>query len=120
MKNYVQEGRALPMTAPAGGVVAGRLYTFGNIVGVAAVTADAGDSFTLETEGVFDLAKRAHANAEAVAVGDTLYLDADGGAGNTPALSKVEAGNTKCAVAVAAAVTGADTVRARLVFGASA
>ena len=120
MKNFVQPGDSLPMIAPAGGVVAGRAYAFGNIVGVAAVTVAAGETFSLATEGVYDFDKRTHANAEAVAVGDVLYLDANGGAAGIPALSAVAAGNTKCAVAIEAAVTAATTVRARLVFGAAA
>ena len=42
MKNFVQPGDSLPMIAPAGGVVSGRVYAFGNIVGVAAVTGRSG------------------------------------------------------------------------------
>jgi predicted RecA/RadA family phage recombinase len=57
MRNFVQEGDVLTLTAPAGGVVSGLLYVIGNLPVVATVTAAAGELFTGKVEGVFDLPK---------------------------------------------------------------
>jgi len=57
MRNFVQDGDVLTLTAPAGGVVAGVLYVIGNLPVVATHDAAAGQRFTGKVEGVFDLAK---------------------------------------------------------------
>lgn len=54
-KNYVQDGDALTLTAPAGGVVSGNPYTIGAIACVALVTAAAGEPFAAKATGVFNL-----------------------------------------------------------------
>ena len=54
-KNYVQDGDALTLTAPAGGVVSGNPYTIGAIACVALVTAAAGGPFAAKASGVFNL-----------------------------------------------------------------
>lgn len=55
--NYVQPGNTLTLTAPSGGVVAGRLYIINNIAVVALTSASAGAEFEGATNGVFDLPK---------------------------------------------------------------
>lgn len=71
MKNYVQEGETLTLTAPVGGCVSGSAYKIGRFFGVAQGDADAGDPVDLALVGVFDLAKA----GEAVAEGDPAYWD---------------------------------------------
>jgi len=69
MKNYVQQGQVLTLSAP-GAVVSGQYVTVGAIRGVAAYDAASGEPVELATEGVFTLPKVA---AEDIAVGDLLY-----------------------------------------------
>ena len=99
-KNYVQHGKVLPLTAPAGGVISGMAYAIGALFGVAEFTAAAGDQFELDTTGVRTLPK---ATGQAWAEGDVLYFDP--AAGN---LTKTAGSLKKVGVAVAAAVA-ADT-----------
>lgn len=54
-KNYIQDGNALTLTAPAGGVVSGGLYAIGTLVVVALATAAAGESFTAKPNGVWNV-----------------------------------------------------------------
>lgn len=115
-KNFVQEGKKLTLTAPTGGVKGGALVKVGDLVGVSQFDADAGQDFVMAVCGVYkDLPKRSHASEEAIAVGDSLYLDADGGASSTPALSKVSTSNGNVvAVAVESAATTDSVVTALL------
>jgi len=69
MKNYVQEGKTLTVTAPAA-VASGDYVVVGAIRGVAAYDAASGEPVEVATEGVFTLPKVA---AEDIAVGDLLY-----------------------------------------------
>lgn len=72
MKNYVQHGDTIPLTAPNGGVVAGSPYLIGAIFGVAMISANAGDSFELRRRGVCTFPKT---TAEAWTEGAVLYFD---------------------------------------------
>jgi predicted RecA/RadA family phage recombinase len=69
MKNYVQEGKTVTVTAPAA-VTSGQFITVGAIRGVAAFDAASGEPVELATEGVFTLPKLA---ADNIAAGDLLY-----------------------------------------------
>ena len=69
MKNYVQEGKTVTVTAPSA-VVSGQFITVGAIRGVAAFDAAQGEPLELATEGVFALPKLA---ADNIAAGDLLY-----------------------------------------------
>ena len=71
MKNFVQPGNTLTVSAPAA-VVSGQLVVVGSIVGVAAVSAAITEDIELDTVGVFTLAK---VTTDVVAVGDKLYWD---------------------------------------------
>ena len=75
MKNYVQQGNTITVTAPAA-VVSGQYVTVGAIRGVAAYDAAQGEPVEVVTEGVFTLPKKA---ADVVAAGDLLYWDATNG-----------------------------------------
>ncbi len=75
MKNFIQKGDHLDLTAPAD-VKSGDLVFVGSIFGVAVIDALAGKPMTLATTGVFELPKVA---AEALTAGERVYFDdADG------------------------------------------
>lgn len=98
MKNYVQHGDTIPLTAPSGGVVADTSYLIGAIFGVAMDTAVEGATFDLRRTGVFKFPKK---SGEAWAEGDALYWD------NVAfALTKTAGSLKKVAIATAVAVTG--------------
>lgn len=115
MKNFVQRGDVVTATAPSGGVVSGAGVLLGSLFGVAAITAAQGESFELVLEGVFDLAKVTGAVSYGAplywSTGDSKLTTADG-----------DGANALVGVAVAAALSGDATVRARLngAFGAGA
>lgn len=71
MKNFVQKGDVVTLTAPAGGVVGGNGYLLGALFGVAEGDAVAADTFSLQTVGVVELPKA----AVAVAEGALVYWD---------------------------------------------
>lgn len=102
MKNYVQTGDILTLSAPAD-VSSGGIVVVGTLVGVAQVDAVAGDPVAVVRRGVFaDLPKK---TGEAWAVGDKLYWNATDGHMTKTATGAVLVG---CAVAtvVAAGETG--------------
>lgn len=99
MKNYIQEGDVLTLTVPAGGVIAGKGVKVGALIAIAASTnATAGSTFEGATEGVFDVDK---ATGAVWAEGDVIYWD-----DTAKNFTKTTTSNTKCGVAVAAALTG--------------
>ena len=54
MKNYVQKGEKLPVTAPVD-VVSGNLVIVNDLHGIAITSGVAGSEITIATEGVFEL-----------------------------------------------------------------
>lgn len=72
MKNGIQSGEILTLTAPSGGVVSGSPYLIGSLLVVAADTAAQDDPFPAVTVGVFDLPK---VDDEAWTEGLKLYFD---------------------------------------------
>lgn len=105
MKNYVQPGNLITLTAPSGGVVGGNFYKVGSIFGVAAFSAAQGEQFELKVGDVYDLPKT---SAEAWSPGDVVYSTS----GNIMTTSAV--GNTKVGVAVLAAANPSGVGRVRL------
>lgn len=75
MKNFVQEGKTLAVTAPAA-VTSGQYVVVGAIRGVAASDAASGESLEVVTEGVFTMPK---VTADDIAAGDLVYWDATAG-----------------------------------------
>ena len=71
MKNYVQPGNTITLTAPYA-VTSGDGLLVGSIFGVAAGTAALGDPVETALEGVYDMKKLA---SQAWAVGDKIYWD---------------------------------------------
>jgi predicted RecA/RadA family phage recombinase len=104
MKNYVQRGETVTLTAPAS-VLSGAGVLVGSIFGVAEYTAGSGDEVEVNLVGVFDLPKA----AGAITQGAKVYWD------NTAKnVTTTASGNSLIGAAVAAAANGASTVRVRL------
>lgn len=95
MKNFIQTGDVVPVTAPAGGVVSGNGVIIGSLFGVADHSAAEGAPVQLATRGVFDLPKT---SAQAWTLGAKVYWDAGNGVATTTA-----SGNSLIGVALAAA-----------------
>ncbi|MFN3644312.1 MAG: DUF2190 family protein [Gemmobacter sp.] len=107
MKNYVQPGNTITLTAPYA-VASGDGLLVGSIFGVAAGTAAVGEAVEAALTGVYDLKKVA---SQAWAAGDKVYWD------NTAReATKTTTSNTLIGVAVVAVAGGAgDTIgRVRL------
>ena len=106
MKNFVQPGNTLDLTAPSGGVDAGNGYLIGALFGVAAVTAAEGESFAFDVVGVFTLPK---ASGAALAEGAKAYWDS-----TAKNVTGTASGNTLIGHVTAAAKTGDAQVSVRL------
>lgn len=105
MKNFVQHGNTITVTAAAA-ASSGAVVKIGSIIGVAAGDAAEGDPLDLATVGVFELPKVA---ALAIAVGDPVYYDSA-----TGLVNKTASGNTKIGVAVTVAADPSGSVAVRL------
>ena len=105
MKNFVQRGENIAVPAPAT-VTSGAGVLIGALFGVANGDADTGADLVLSTVGVFNLPK---VTADAFTVGETVYWD-----DTAKRATETATDNTKIGVAVAAAGTGAATVKVRL------
>lgn len=107
MKNYVQPGNAITLTAPYA-VASGDGLLVGSIFGVASADAASGETVETAVVGVFDLKKTA---SQAWAAGDKVYWD-----NTAKETTKTTTSNTLIGVAVAAVAGGAgDTIgRVRL------
>ena len=103
MKNYVADGNALTVTAPAT-VTAGAGVLIGSIFGVAANDAANGAELIINTQGVYDLAK---APAQVWTPGQLLYW-----AGAV--VTNVAATNKLIGVAARAELAGSTVGRVRL------
>jgi predicted RecA/RadA family phage recombinase len=107
MKNYIQPGEILTVTAPAD-VKSGDPVAVGTIFGVACCDAANGTDVELNTGGVFELPKTL---TDVVGVGDKLYFDSAAGK-----LTKTAGTGSKPLVgfAVMAAGNGVATVRCKV------
>jgi predicted RecA/RadA family phage recombinase len=72
MKNAIQAGEVVELTAPSGGVTSGVGYVIGSIFVVALADADEGDPFSGARIGVVELPKD---DSEAVTEGQLAYWD---------------------------------------------
>ena len=72
MKNYVQPGEVLELTAPSGGVLTSKAYKIGSLVVIATVDADQTDAFSALLVGVVEHAK---VSAQAWTEGVKIYWD---------------------------------------------
>lgn len=105
MKNYVQKGDTLSLTAPYA-VASGAGFKVGSIFAVASGPADNGAAVEGATVGVFDLAK---VSAQAWTVGAAIFWDDVAKLCDT-----TSSGNTRIGVAVAAASNPSAIGRVRL------
>jgi predicted RecA/RadA family phage recombinase len=106
MKNFIQKGEMVTVTAPAGGVTSGQGVIVGSLFGIAAKNATAGESVELATTGVFDLPK---APSAVIAAGARVSWDAENGQVVLPADDMYPIG-----IALLAAGNGTITARVRL------
>lgn len=106
MKNYLQEGRTITLTAPAGGVTSGEGVVIGSLFGVATKTAEAGETVTIASTGVFELPKLASA---VIAAGDAVAWDDTARQVNAPGSGRYPVG-----IAIKAAGNGVVTIEVRL------
>lgn len=104
MKNYVQRGDTLTLTAPEA-ITSGGVVIVGGFIGIAAHDADNGADVETNLAGVYTLPKA----AVAVSQGDTLYWSTANGNVN-----KTASGNTLIGHATAAAGSGVTTATVRL------
>ena len=105
MKNFVQPGDVLTMTATAA-VGSGDGVQIGSVFGVALTDAAIGEDVALSVVGVFELPKTA---ADDIAVGEKVYWDA-----GTAEVTDSDAAGDLIGVAVAVAAAGATTATVRL------
>lgn len=106
MRNFVQPGRMIGVTAPAA-VASGDGVLIGALFGVAASDAASGAAVEIATEGVFDLPK-ATGGANAFTVGAAVEWNA------AAARLAAHASGVRIGVVVAAAGADAATARVRL------
>lgn len=105
MKNYVQPGDTVTVTAPAA-IASGDGVLVGKLFGVAVIAAASGADVEIKTTGIFDIAKN---SAEAWTQGTDIYWDNTAKVMTTTATS-----NTLVAKAVLAAANPSGTGRVRL------
>ena len=106
MKNFVQTGKVLDLTAPTGGLVSGQASLIGGLFVVASTDIAEGKKGACAVEGVFTLPK---ATGVALAEGQAAYWDAT--AKNITATAN---GNTKVGNVTVAAGSAAVMVPVRL------
>jgi predicted RecA/RadA family phage recombinase len=105
MRNYVQPGNVVTLTAPAGGVLSSQGVLIGSLFGVAAYDAKAGAEVEVEVVGVYDLPK----DSEALAEGARAYWNS-----TNKNVTATASGNKLIGAAVKAAGSSDTTVNVRL------
>lgn len=107
MKNYVQRGEVLELTAPSGGVVSGTAYLIGTLLVVATVTAAEAAKFSAEVgPGVVSLPK---VSAQAWTELAKVYWD-----NSAKLVTTTSSGNTLIGVAAKVAANPSSTGWVRL------
>lgn len=107
MKNFIQTGDAVTLTAPAT-VASGAPVQIGSLIGVATGDAATGEPVTIATRGVFALPKT---STDAVTVGAVLYFDSVAG---EVTVADGSGANLRIGHAVTAAGNPSATVHVRL------
>ena len=110
MKNFVQTGNTITLTAPYA-VGSGDGLLVGSIFGVASGTAALGETVEAALTGVYDLKKVA---SQAWAAGDKVYWD-----NTAKEATKTTTSNTLIGVAVVAVAGGASDIIGRVRLNAS-
>jgi predicted RecA/RadA family phage recombinase len=104
-EDYPEEGDAITIPAPAGGVRRGEFVIVEKLGGVAAHAANEGEEVEIALEGCFDFPKV----SGAISLGAPVYWSA--GAKKVTATAQ---GNARIGVAIGAASSDAEEVRVRL------
>ena len=97
MKNFVQPGDTVTVTAPTGGVTSGSGVLIGGLFGIDAFDAAEGNEVEIATRGVFQLPKA----AEAIDAGNRVYFD--------PALGVVTDSDTTETALIGACIKDAES-----------
>ena len=105
MKNYIQPGHTITLTAPAA-VTSGNGLLVGAIFGIAAHDAASGEPVETLTVGVIDINK---VGSQAWAVGDKVYWD-----NTNKRTTKTATDNTLIGVALGVVGSGADETTGRV------
>ena len=106
MQNYIQNGHAITVLAPAGGIASGEGAIIGNIFGIAAFTSAVGEPVELAITGVYQLPK---ATSAVLTVGARLAWDNTAKNINVPGTGRFPVG-----IATEAAGNGITSVAVRL------
>ncbi|MFN3348898.1 DUF2190 family protein [Pseudorhodoplanes sp.] len=106
MKNFIQRGEMITVTAPTGGATSGQGVLVGNLFGVAATTVAEGADVEIATVGVYELPKLVSA---VIAAGARVAWDDTAKQVVLPGTGMVPIG-----IATVAAGNGVATVRVRL------
>ena len=101
MKNFIQPGHVVTVTAPVGGVVSGQMIKVGSLVGVVASDAAENEECELAVSGVFDLPS----DGSSFSQGAKVYWD-----DTAKQVTSTASGNTLIGHALAAGAASA-TVR---------
>ncbi|HZP21449.1 MAG TPA: DUF2190 family protein [Bauldia sp.] len=106
MKNYIQPGKFITITAPTGGLLSGQGVLIGSLFGIATGDAAEGEEVEVLTEEVVEIGKTA---ALQIDVGDRVFWDP-----TNKIVNKTATGQVCVGVAVTAAANPSDTVRVKL------
>lgn len=107
MKNFIQDGDTLPVTAPYA-LSSGQGCLVGSLFGIACSDALISTEVEIKTGGVFDMAK---AGTQAWAVGDRIYWD---NAARVATTAAAAGANKLIGVAVAVVGSGAGETTGRV------
>ncbi|WP_285259244.1 capsid cement protein [Halopseudomonas bauzanensis] len=115
-KNYIQDGKVLTLTAPAGGVKSGGIYAIGALVVVAVADAAAGEQFGAHTGGVWEVPAAAGLTAGAAVGlldGEVVAVTTEGAVAAGKLVTDTESGTAHLLLsnsmpAAAAVVAGGD------------
>jgi len=107
MKNFVQPGESITLTAAAA-ASSGDGVLVGNLFGIASGDAEIGDKLVLTTKGVFTMSK---VSTDVMAVGDVVYFDESAGLVTTDDDTGT---NPRIGLAVTAAGNPSGSVNVRL------
>jgi predicted RecA/RadA family phage recombinase len=110
MKNFIQQGRSIEITAPYAATTGGGML-LGTLFGVVADTVGSGATAEIVIEGVFDIAK----DASVFSAGDLVYWD-----DTNKVVTSTATGNRTVGRAIQAQLTGDATCRVHLNRGAGA
>lgn len=105
MKNFIQPGNTIMLTAPAGGAVSGSPVIVGVFFGIAAYDAAAGQPVETQLTGVFELPKL---TSDAINQGDAVYWN------GSAVTNFSHSGSMLIGGAIESQIISAPTIRVRL------